>query len=145
MACSIESRVPFLDHQFVEFAAQVPGHLKIREGKGKYILQESRGRPVAADNRLPQEDGLPDADQELAAGSAGRCAVQEAAGSRTVSSRLIWTWARVNTMIEQHRNRTIDATDRIWRLLNLQYWGEIFLSGRDRVEEIYARVLEPVR
>ena len=32
MACSIESRVPFLDHQFVEFATRVPDHLKIRGG-----------------------------------------------------------------------------------------------------------------
>jgi hypothetical protein len=48
-------------------------------------------------------------------------------------------------MIEQLRSRTIDATDRIWRLLNLQYWGELFLSGRDQGQNLSARVLEPVR
>ena len=26
MACSIESRVPFLDHTFVEFATTIPDH-----------------------------------------------------------------------------------------------------------------------
>jgi asparagine synthase (glutamine-hydrolysing) len=41
MACSIESRVPFLDHPFVEFAARVPDHLKIRNGVGKYIIKEA--------------------------------------------------------------------------------------------------------
>ena len=34
MAASIESRVPFLDHPFVEFAASVPDGLKLRGGKG---------------------------------------------------------------------------------------------------------------
>ncbi len=41
MASSIESRVPFLDHPFVEFAASVPDNLKIRDGEGKYILKRA--------------------------------------------------------------------------------------------------------
>jgi hypothetical protein len=41
MACSIESRVPFLDHEFVEFAATVPDRLKLRGGVGKYILKRA--------------------------------------------------------------------------------------------------------
>jgi asparagine synthase (glutamine-hydrolysing) len=40
MAASLEARVPFLDHEVVEFAAQVPPELKIRDG-GKYILKEA--------------------------------------------------------------------------------------------------------
>ena len=79
MACSIESRVPFLDHPLVEFAAQVPSHLKIREGKGKYILRKAVERFAAGIRSDAQEDGLPDADQELAARCAGECAVRQAA------------------------------------------------------------------
>ena len=41
MACSIESRVPFLDHVFVEFAASVPPHMKLRGKEGKYILKKA--------------------------------------------------------------------------------------------------------
>src|ERR1017187_5161858 len=41
MACSIESRVPFLDHQFVEFAATVPDRLKLPGGVGKDILKRA--------------------------------------------------------------------------------------------------------
>ena len=40
MAASLEARVPFLDHEVVEFAAQVPPELKIPED-GKYILKEA--------------------------------------------------------------------------------------------------------
>jgi asparagine synthase (glutamine-hydrolysing) len=36
MSTSIESRVPFLDHTFVEFAMRVPDHLKMRIGTQKY-------------------------------------------------------------------------------------------------------------
>ncbi len=40
MAASLEARVPFLDHEVVEFAARVPAKWKIRDG-GKYVLKEA--------------------------------------------------------------------------------------------------------
>ncbi len=40
MACGLEARVPFLDHELVELAARVPAALKVRDG-GKYILKEA--------------------------------------------------------------------------------------------------------
>lgn len=45
MAASLEARVPFLDHEVVEFAAQVPPELKIRED-GKYVLKEAARRII---------------------------------------------------------------------------------------------------
>jgi len=41
MANSIEGRVPFLDHKFVEFTQKIPNHLKINNLVEKYILRES--------------------------------------------------------------------------------------------------------
>lgn len=43
MAWGLEARVPFLDHELVELAAQMPTELKLRDG-GKYVLKQiSRG------------------------------------------------------------------------------------------------------
>ena len=33
-------------------------------------------------------------------------------------------------LIDRHRSGREDATDRIWRLVNLQLWGDMFLTGR---------------
>ena len=41
MAASIESRVPFLDHKLVEFAAALPPRLKLRGFTTKWILREA--------------------------------------------------------------------------------------------------------
>ena len=47
MAASLEARVPFLDHEVVEFAATVPAEMKIASG-GKHILKEAARRIIPA-------------------------------------------------------------------------------------------------
>ena len=41
MAHSLEVRVPFLDHRLVEYAATIPGDLKVRRLRTKHILKEA--------------------------------------------------------------------------------------------------------
>ena len=41
MAASIESRVPFLDNEVIEFANSIPSELKLNGKIGKYILRQS--------------------------------------------------------------------------------------------------------
>ena len=129
MSCSIESRVPFLDHKFVEFAASVPPHMKLRGKDGKYIIKKAvedliprsiiyrkkMGFPTPITAWLVQEesrairDYLRDPDGVLA-GYVNRTYLDD--------------------LLDKHDRGQHDATDRIWRLLNLQVWGDMFFTGR---------------
>jgi asparagine synthase (glutamine-hydrolysing) len=61
MAVSLEARVPFLDHKFVELAMSIPQAVKTRNGVLKYILKKAvRGViPDALIDRKKQGFGVP--------------------------------------------------------------------------------------
>jgi len=129
MATSIESRVPFLDHEFVEFSTRVPEHMKLRNGEGKYIVKKAieglvpheiiyrkkMGFPTPLRQwlREPRADGLFDilrARDGLLAQYINR--------------------AELDRLIERQRSNAEDATDRVWRLITLQLWGDLWITGK---------------
>jgi asparagine synthase (glutamine-hydrolysing) len=38
--------------------------------------------------------------------------------------------AKLERLVRRQQSGAEDATDRVWRLLNLQIWGDLFLTGR---------------
>ena len=70
MAHGLESRVPFLDHPLVEFAATMPSNVKFKAGTMKHILKKALGRGFAAGDCQPQgQDGLSGAVNGMDAGA----------------------------------------------------------------------------
>ena len=61
MGVSLEGRVPFLDHKFVELALGIPGKLKTKNQQLKYILKKAvRGTiPDELIDRPKQGFGVP--------------------------------------------------------------------------------------
>jgi asparagine synthase (glutamine-hydrolysing) len=129
MACSIESRVPFLDHPFVEFAAGVPASLKIRNGESKYILKK------AVEDLLPREIiyrkkmGFPTPLRQWLLDERAGALFSILRDPKGLLSSYLEPKA-VDALLNRHQAGMEDATDRIWRLLNLQLWGDLFVTGR---------------
>jgi len=110
----------------VEFAAQVPDELKIRGRQANLlpadiIYRRKMGFPTPIPQWLPGD---------------------QAAGLFTLlrdPNSLLAAYANpsaVEQLIARHQQALEDATDRLWRLMNLQLWGEIVLGkhGRNKPE-----------
>ena len=129
MSTSIESRVPFLDHHLVEFAMRIPDRLKNHNGQQKFILKK------AVEDLLPDEIiyrkkmGFPTPLRDwLRDERAEPLFARLRRRSGVLASVMGGDY--VEDLLGRHRSGREDATDRIWRLLNLQIWADIFLNGR---------------
>ena len=82
MAHGLEARAPFVDHRVMELGAALPGHLKLRHGRGKRILKEAFADSGPPGDRQPPKEGLRAADRSLAGGTAARFRARAAAVAR---------------------------------------------------------------
>jgi asparagine synthase (glutamine-hydrolysing) len=130
MATSLESRVPFLDHPFVEFAARVPDGLKVRDGVGKYIMKKAVADLLPHNIIYREKMGFPTPlrqwfREERAQPLFAMLTDPEGLLAGYVDRKSI------EGLLDRHRRGVEDGTDRIWRLLNLQIWGDLFLRGKE--------------
>ncbi len=128
MAASIESRVPFLDHVLVEFATRIPREVQIQGLAGKRILKK------AVEDLLPhsilyrQKMGFPTPWSGWLAG-ARLDAIRAMLLEPRSLDRGYFRREAVDTLFKEHRAQHRDNADRIWRLLNLEWWHRVCVEG----------------
>jgi asparagine synthase (glutamine-hydrolysing) len=128
MAASIESRVPFLDHEFVEYAAAMPGRYKLRGFQTKAVLREALKDLIPREILTRKKMGFPvplgrwfrDAYYPL---------MQDLVAGPRAMDRGLFDMGYVQKLVSEHRLGTWDHSERLWMLMNLEIWQRIFLDG----------------
>jgi asparagine synthase (glutamine-hydrolysing) len=130
MAASIESRVPFLDHPLVEFAARIPAQYQMKGLAGKFILKDAVNDLLPHDVVYRKKMGFPTPWAYWLAGT--QLADIEALLTEPRSTdRNIFRAERLRQIFAEHRAGHRDHGNRIWRLLNFELWQRIFIDGED--------------
>jgi asparagine synthase (glutamine-hydrolysing) len=128
MSASIESRVPFLDHVLVEFAARLPDRLKLRGFTTKRILREAI-RGLLPDEILTRKKmGFPVPFGEWTRGRWHQV-VRDVLLDRRTRERGLINPAAVDRLLDAHRDGTTAGGDAIWALVNLELWYRTFIDG----------------
>jgi asparagine synthase (glutamine-hydrolysing) len=128
MAASIESRVPFLDHKLVEFAASLPPRLKLRGFTTKWILREAVRSILPAEILSRPKMGFPVPFGVWMRGEWGSIARDVLLDSRSRQRGIIEP-AGVERLIAAHQSGAARGADAIWSLLNLELWYRTFIDG----------------
>lgn len=121
MACSIETRAPFLDYKLVEFIAGLPSHLKIKGITTKYILKKwAKGKlPVEIIHRSKQGFAVPLArwiKNEL------KDFIYSVLFAKNSFCDRFFNLKYVEKLLENHIRGYEDNSHRIYSLLILNLW-----------------------
>jgi len=121
MAASIESRVPFLDHKLVEYAAMLPPSAKLRGLTTKRLLRAAvKGLLPPAILARPKMGFPVPFGRWMRDGWAN--VAREVLLDRRARERGIMNAGAVARLIDAHERGTADAADALWGLLNLELW-----------------------
>ena len=128
MSASVESRVPFLDHLLVQFAARLPDHLKLNGFTTKRVLRQAMQGVIPEAILSRPKMGFPVPFAEWVRGSWNGVMREVLLDRRTRERGLINTTA-VEALLDAHRGGARPGGDAIWALVNLELWYRTFIDG----------------
>jgi asparagine synthase (glutamine-hydrolysing) len=136
MAHSIESRVPLLDNEVIDFAATLPASLKIKDGRRKHVLKEVAATLLPRDilERRKQGFGVP-------LGTWFRGNLRELFADTLLSpsslQRGYFEPAFVRQIVDEHLAGTRDHMWQLWQLVVFERWQQQY-AGPAGTESISA-------
>ncbi len=129
MATSVEARVPFLDHELVEFAIALPPEMKVRDGVGKYLLKKAVDGPAAA---TTSSTGRSRASARRSASGSARTSAS-ARGGRSATRRSPSAGCSTTTdrrPLGGAPGRPGDWAFQLWNIYNVSAWHDYWVAGR---------------
>jgi asparagine synthase (glutamine-hydrolysing) len=121
MACSLEVRAPFLDHELVEFVMNLPSRWKLRGFTSKYILKKAMGNwlPDEVINRPKKGFGVP-----IAKWVKGplRGLFEDLLSFNRIKQEGFLNPEYVTTLFQDHLANKKDNRKQLWTLLVWELW-----------------------
>jgi len=127
MAHSVEIRSPFLDYRLVEFAATIPGNLKIRNGNVKDILKKTVEPliPQGITNRPKEGFVLPIFDWMVE--KLRDYSVDVLSEKRLKKHHLLNT-KTVKNILDDYFSGNKSVAGKVWNLMMFQVWWEKYFE-----------------
>ncbi len=127
MAFGLEARVPFLDHEVVELANQIPYQLKLKEG-GKYLLKQV-GRRILPHEVIDRPKGyFPVPGLRNMQGRYLEMA-KEVFSQQVAKERGLFNMEVIQQMLQQPENYAGRFGSKLWQVTLLELWLQLHLQA----------------
>jgi asparagine synthase (glutamine-hydrolysing) len=135
MAHSIESRVPLLDNDVVDFSVRLPAGLKVRNGRRKHILKEAAAQLLPEEILTRRKQGF-----AVPVGAWFRSNLRDFFSDVLLSSRArqrgYFEPRFVARILGEHLSGRRDHTLRLWALVIFELWHRQYLDHRAAAEPL---------
>ena len=124
MAASIEVRVPLLDNELVEYVMALPSAIKVKDGRKEMADQGKHLRGVVPDHifdgpktgfGVPYENWLRKPLYDM---------MNDRFRTEYIKSSNLFDYNKLDKIIKEHKEGTINHGFSLWKLMNLCIWIE---------------------
>ncbi len=127
MANSVEARVPFLDHQLVEYAMSLPVDLKIKGSSGKHILKRALEKVLPEDLLYRPKRGFGAPIREWFRGASGK-ELGALITNSSLRKRELFDYKFIEKLLDEHQRGGRDWSFHLWALLNVSLWYDRWID-----------------
>ncbi len=129
MRFSIESRVPFLDHNIVEKTLPAKPSHKIYAGETKYILRKSLKDILPKKIYLRKDKkGFSTPSDKWFRDEQFKTYIRKMLNSDEFSKREYFDVEKCKILFEKHLSGKINISKEIWKWINLEEWSKIYID-----------------
>ncbi len=130
MAASLESRVPYLDHELVEHVVAMPTRFKLRGWRTKAVLRAALRGLVPSEILGRRKMGFVVPTGRWLRGAFWPIVQEFVLGPRA-TRRGLFAVSALRELAEAHRAGVAEHGTRLSLLVNLEIWQRIFLDGEE--------------
>jgi len=128
MAVALETRVPFLDKDVVEFAARIPPHMKIRDGRGKWLVRQVLYRHIPANLVDRPKTGFSIPIDDWLRGPL-KPWVNDLLSPARLRAQGLFNTKRVEAIMAEHMSGRRNHGYWLWNVLMAQAWHDTWCTG----------------
>ena len=129
MAHSLEARVPFLDHEFVEFVATIPADVRTRRGDLKYLLRQAVGDLLPDEARRARKRGFVIPTGLWLRGKL-RPLAERLLSRERLAAQGLYKPDFYASYVRPHLDGLADHDAQVWTALMFQLWYVLFIEQR---------------
>ncbi len=127
MATGIETRVPFLDIELIDFSKKIPPNLKMKGKETKYILKKVAERYLPKDIIYRSKTGFGAPVRKWILKDMSKFIDKRLSNKKVIDQR-IFNYNELKDLIKKNKNGKIDASYSIWSILAINSWFNQFVN-----------------
>jgi asparagine synthase (glutamine-hydrolysing) len=127
MAHSLESRVPLLDHELVEFMARVPAAVRIKRLRKKHLLKKAMAPRLPKSTIEGKKRGFNVPIPSWICGPLNGL-VKEVLSESNVNKAGLFSFKSIEALLREHEEKNVDYSRNIWELLMFHLWHREYME-----------------